>query len=244
MSLHDIETSFDQMPDNEAFICSYSGGKDSAIALSMACDRGTCVGLLHWTDEGCEETVFHVQDLSIINKQAECMGLPLYNIHFVPWKNRIALLDFYKMMSQQGVRSVIFGDIFLPDSVKFQSILCTIAGLTPRYPLWKRSYDDLITEMETRKVEAIITRVNTSYLDRRYLGRTFDRDVYNSFCAMSIDPFGEHGEYHTTVVNADIFKETMSYTIDRNERAQERILLKLSSHQLENNIYRLINPKC
>ena len=33
--------------------------------------------------------------------------------------------------------------------------------------------------------------------------------MFDSFCKMGIDPFGEKGEFHTTVIDADIFKVSL-----------------------------------
>ena len=52
---------------------------------------------------------------------------------------------------------------------------------------------------------------------------------------MGIDPFGEKGEFHTTVIDADIFKVSLlDKLIDEDARIQ------VSAHELKDNIYRLL----
>ena len=42
--------SFLDMPLGEPFICSFSGGKDSVLALSLASEKGNAKGLIHWSN--------------------------------------------------------------------------------------------------------------------------------------------------------------------------------------------------
>lgn len=228
--------SFESMPDGEPFICSFSGGKDSVIALSMASQKGEARGLINWFDRKQKKSVFHNQDLRLIQIQAECVKLPLYTTEFTPWSHRVDLINVYKKFAEQGIKSIIFGDIFLADSAKLQSILCKKAGLIPRFPLWEKDMNQLLGEMQRRKIRTIISRVNTAYLGEEWLGKEYDKDLYDLFNEMGIDPFGERGEFHTTVIDADIFKEPLS------ERLKEEYGAKidLSFHELKDNIYRLL----
>lgn len=234
-----IELSFAEMPKDEPFICSFSGGKDSSIALSMALERGTAKGLIHWYDKEKNSSIFHSQDFSVISCQAYRIGLSLNITYYTPWKHRLELLRAYQKIASEGVKSIIFGDINLCDSVKFQNIICEKAGLVPRYPLWGKDYDWLFAEMKKRRIKPVITRVNTSMLGERFLGKTFDSDIYKQLKELDVDPFGEKGEYHTTVVDADFYTQPLEYTLGK-ECLDNEICLTLSSHYHENSIYRLL----
>lgn len=226
-----IKNSFTDMPKGEPFICSFSGGKDSALALSMACEIGIAKGIVHWSNNEENLSIFHCQGLSIINEQARCMEIPLTIVHNTPWENtRLKLLNMYKDFRKQGINSIIFGDILNENSLKYQVALCRAAGLIPRYPIWNKSHSELMVELENRKIKTIITRINTDLLDAKWLGKIFDRDVYGAFCELDIDPFGENGEFHTTVVNADIFKEEMRYCLDDSAMIDGQIVIHLSTH--------------
>ena len=58
-----FKESFENMPEGEPFICSFSGGKDSVIALSMAAEKGEARGLLNWFDEEQNKSVFQILTL-------------------------------------------------------------------------------------------------------------------------------------------------------------------------------------
>lgn len=232
----DIENSFNNMPDGEPFICSFSGGKDSMIALSRACERGEARGIIHWFDDERNESVFHHQNIEIMKIQAECMNMPLIVSRFTPWKHRLELIHQYEDLVKQGIRSIIFGDIYLEDSAKMQYVLCKKVGLIPRFPLWGCDCNDLFMELETRKIRTMISRVNTAYLDECWLGKEYDRRVFEEFEKLGIDPFGEKGEFHTTVVDADIFQ------ISLEEKMLEScgVEISYSKHELKDNIYYLL----
>jgi diphthine-ammonia ligase len=237
----EIENSFINMPKGEPFICSFSGGKDSMIALSMACEKGELRGLIHWVDDDSKESAFHFQDLSIIKEQAKCMDIPLTITYDLPWRNRLELLKTYQKFAQQGIKSIVFGDIYVEDSVKLQSILCKKAGLIPRYPIWGKSHSQLIEEICNRRIKPIITRINTSMLSKEWLGKTFDKNVYDALCSLGINPFGENGEFHTTVVEANIFKKDMAYSLIMNETRDNCVNINMTTHNRPHKVFKLID---
>ncbi len=240
MILFDMETSFEKMPDGEPFICSFSGGKDSTIALSMACERGECKGIIHWFDEEKNKSVFHAQDQEIIESQSKCMELPLIISNYTPWSHRLELIEEYKELARQGVKSIIFGDIYIEDSVKLQQIICKKAGIVPRFPLWKKNYEFLFCEFQKRNIKTIISRVNICFLDDKWLGKEYNQETFEQFEKLGIDQFGEKGEFHTTVVDADIFKKPLSYRLSDVSKDGNDVKIGLSSHELQDNVYQLL----
>lgn len=228
--------SFSSMAPNEPFVCSFSGGKDSVLALAIAMERGSARGLIHWTNKITGTSTFHEQSMNIVKLQAMSLKLPLTITSYTPREHRLELLKLYKKFAARGIRSIVFGDIYLEDSVKLQSILCQKAGLVPRYPLWNKSYDDLMREVLHRKIKSIISRINISKLDSKWLGSFFDLTTYQEFLKLPIDPFGERGEFHTTVVDAEIFQQALDYTINCTGGCE----IDLSVHDLTDNIFRLI----
>lgn len=120
----DPSHSFLDMPLGEPFICSFSGGKDSVLALSLASEKGNAKGLIHWSNKLTSTSTFHEQSISIVKQQALNLDLPLTITSFSPKEHRLELLKIYEDFASQGIKSIVFGDIYLMDSVKLQSILC------------------------------------------------------------------------------------------------------------------------
>lgn len=72
------------IPKDKPFICLFSGGKDCALALSMACQKATPVALITCIDQ--EESLFHAHDKKLVELQSKAMNIPVmyYNNH---WKD-------------------------------------------------------------------------------------------------------------------------------------------------------------
>lgn len=197
----------------EPFICMFSGGKDCGLALSMALQNGTPAALLHFMNDQNEESMFHKQKTNIIEAQSMALNIPVIFQKYKWWVRWDKISKLYMDFRKQGVKYVVFGDLHIGKASRFQIQLCKSAGLIPCFPLYFLSYDILITEIEKRKIESIITIIDHPSIESKWLGKYFDRKAYDYFSKIDIDPFGEHGEYHTTLINADCFNRLIKYEI-------------------------------
>ena len=118
----------------------------------------------------------------------------------------------------------------MESSARLEAALSIGAGLNIKLPLWKRNYDKVICEYEERKIQSIITYIaKSSNIDiSEWLGKEYNREAYNYFKKLGIDPFGEYGEFHTTVVNADFFVHGLEYSLGDIEEVEEgyRVIIK------------------
>lgn len=120
------------VPKGEPFICMFSSGKDSVLALSKACEYGGIpVGLIYCDSEEdvLSEYVFHWQSIQNVNLQAEVMGIPIehHDGLWYKWDKTIK-------KSSYNVNYIVFGDLNLMDNLKIQSIICEKNGLIPCFP--------------------------------------------------------------------------------------------------------------
>jgi len=215
-----------KMPIGEPFICMFSGGKDSGLALSMTINKGKPIALVHYIDENSKESIFHKQKCEIIEAQATALNLPVvyqYNKWWVKWNKIVKMYMEYK---KQGVKYVVFGDLVSEDNAKTQVTLCQSAGLIPCMPLWLLPYEILLDEIKERNIKSIITIINDPLIESKWLGKVFDRQAYECFKELGIDPFGENGEFHTTLVDADCFKSPLNYKIIANDSKKIVITVK------------------
>lgn len=201
-----------ELPKGSPFVFMYSGGKDTGLALSIAIEQGIPFELIHCIDKENEESLFHEQKKEVMNAQALQLGIPIKYVSYkwwVRWDKMVKLFMDYKKL---GVKYVVYGDLNSEGNVDVQIKLCKSAGLLPCFPLLFIPYEKLIDEIEKRKIKSIITTINHGSIKSKWLGKAFDKSVYETFCNFDIDPFGEGGEYHTTLVDADCFKESLQYT--------------------------------
>ena len=201
------------LPENECFVCMFSGGKDSALALALAIKTGNLHELLHCTDMDTQQSVWHLQSLEVVKNQAEAISSRLKIITYSAWEGRTKLVKLYQHYVTQGVKSIVFGDLYEEKQAKLQVALCLSAGLIPRMPLWRRPFEELLNLLEVHQICSIITCLESEKIDSKWLGKKFDRSMYEYFRKLGIDPFGEQGEFHTTLVNADYFKKPLLYKI-------------------------------
>ena len=200
------------VPYGERFICLFSSGKDSALALSIACmGGGIPVSLIYCDSEEdiLNDYVFHWQSLRNVRLQSKMMGIPLEH-HEGLWYRWPEVAK--KFCS--SVRYVVFGDLHLEGNLRIQRRLCEKLGMIPCFPLWNVQYDTLMEELERHNITTIITAIDpASQLQASWLGKEFNRTAYDHFRHLPIDSFGENGEYHTFVVNCNLFKRQLQYRL-------------------------------
>ena len=124
---------------------------------------------------------------------------------------RKALLDFKK----KGVEGLVTGDVFdvALHEEGWLDRICHEVGLTPVRPLWHLDTKQILTEFINEGFKAIIVRVKNEVLGLEWLGReinqTFFKDLLN---IKTIDPCGEHGEFHSFVTDGPLFKNRIEIT--------------------------------
>ena len=99
---------------NSPFFCSWSGGKDSCLALYNAiCQGGKPRFLLTMLVEDGKRSRAHGLPVTVLEKQDSAMGIPL-RVRSTSWDDYeqtfiSALMEFKK----DGVQAGVFGDIDL-----------------------------------------------------------------------------------------------------------------------------------
>lgn len=105
----------------ETVILSWSGGKDSAMAFrELSRDpRYKIKSLLTTTTEGYGCVSMHGVRISLLDRQAEALGLPLVKVSIPQASSNkqyeSAMWEALVRERSDGVAAVAFGDIFLED---------------------------------------------------------------------------------------------------------------------------------
>lgn len=212
------------LPQHAPFVCLFSGGKDCNLALSLAMRSGSATALIHCVfdndHKGYADYLNEKGQCEVVEKQASVLGLPI-TYHMGHWTNWSRLVKIYIKYRENGVKYVVFGDLKNAENVAFQAKLCKSAGLIPFFPLFNKPYDWVMNQIEEKNINAIISVVRSGKIPfNKYLGRIFDRSVYNEFKSLGIDPMGENGEFHTTVLFSDRYKRKLEYMITEKDERQ------------------------
>ena len=189
----------------------WSGGKDSALALSELQQRAewNVVGLLTTVTEGDDRISMHGVRRELLHRQAEALGLPLTEVAIARGANNAEyearMGNTFSHFRDRGVSTVAFGDIFLEDLKQYREAQLARLGMVCQFPLWGRDTRELIDSFLTRGFRAMTAVVDPRALDRRFVGREIDTAFVNELPA-NVDPCGENGEYHSFVFDGPNFR--------------------------------------
>ena len=195
---------------NTRFFSSWSGGKDSCLALHRACKDGAeAVCLLTMISEDGIRSRSHGLRREVLEAQAAAIGIPML-MRCAAWDEyESVFIEALRKIHTQGVNIGVFGDIDFPPHLEWEEKVCAKTGMTACLPLWGSSREKLIDEFLSLGYKALIVTVDEKKLDRKFLGRMISRELIGEFRKMGIDPCGENGEYHTLVVDGPVFSSPL-----------------------------------
>ena len=191
---------------------SWSGGKDSYLALRRSLPAFDVVALVTMFAEDGARSRSHGLRSGVLRAQADRLGLPLvagrgswagYEAGY-----RQALAEAKAL----GITHVVVGDIMYESNRAFPERVCAAEGLVAVEPLWNEPTDALFREFVATGADARIVTVRDGVLDRSWLGRRLTLPLLDDIAAAGIDPCGEHGEYHTLVLDGPGFSSPLGVT--------------------------------
>lgn len=197
--------------DGKNFVASYSGGKDSSLALYYAMQHAKPVALMVMLEEQGLRSRSHAMPLEIIDAQAAAIGLPILK-GSATWSNYEAIfLDLLAQARQLNAETLLTGDIDLIAHAEWNQSVCERSNLKLCMPLWQKPRLEIVHELITLGFECMIVTVNLNLgMTVADLGRILTLDYVEELLSRKIDPCGEAGEFHTTVINAPVFKTPLS----------------------------------
>jgi uncharacterized protein (TIGR00290 family) len=194
---------------------SWSGGKDSALALQALRAGGEpVVALLTSVTREYDRVSIHGVRRTLLDAQAAALGLPLIEVALAPASSdaayRRAFLDALGVLAERHpeVRHIAFGDLYLRDVRNYRDRLLAETPFGGMYPLWERPTRALAESFIADGFRATLVCVDETQLDPRFAGRAFDDRLLSELPA-SVDPCGENGEFHTFVHAGPIFEHPL-----------------------------------
>ena len=204
------------MSTPERVLFTWSGGKDSAMALYEleTADGYEITALLTTVTEDYDRISMHGVRATLLEQQAQSLRLPLEKVYLTrnssneEYEERMR--DKLMQYRDQGVFSVVFGDIFLEDLRKYREDNLAKIGMRGVFPIWKRDANELAHTFIGLGFKAVITCVDSNVLDRGFVGRVFDEQFLSELPG-TVDPCGENGELHSFVYDGPIFRERIAH---------------------------------
>jgi uncharacterized protein (TIGR00290 family) len=199
---------------------SWSGGKDSALALHALSQHPAIevVGLVTSVTRGYDRISIHGVRRKLLQLQVQRLGLPLVEIPLQPnCTNEEYEAAFHAALRAidrdwPEVTQIAFGDLFLEDVRAYREQLLEGTGFTPLFPLWGLDTTALARRFIADGFVARLICVDTTQLDGRFAGRVFDETLLADL-PVAVDPCGERGEFHTFVSGGPSFPDSIPYQV-------------------------------
>ena len=192
-------------------VVSWSGGKDSALALhALLMDPSVEVrGLLTTVTDEYERISMHGVRSALLVEQASSLGLKLYTSRIPAGcsndRYESAMSAALANLRDDGVQAIAFGDLFLADVRAYRERLVGAAGLRTMFPLWGRTTRILARQFIDAGFRAVLACVDPRQVDVSHCGSDYDRSLLERLPATA-DPCGENGEFHTFVCDGPMFQ--------------------------------------
>jgi uncharacterized protein (TIGR00290 family) len=203
-------------------IVHWSGGKDCCTALHKVVEQGHEVSHLV-TYVYMEPYIFH--SILIAELQAKALGIPHIKVRVEGDRFEGIVGELTRLKKEESIEGIVTGDIDNVHHKRTWDYACKKLGMKLVMPLWDRRFFSLLPGDRHRKriidielsvgFKALISCVDLNYLGKEWLGREFNRkcvedlNPYIGPWGKGIDATGEPGEYHSTVLDAPLFRQAI-----------------------------------
>jgi len=200
----------------EPIVMSYSGGKDSSMALYRLFNdpRWEVQRLLTTANATYQRSSMHGVRTELCRQQAESIGLPLDVVWLTPTDGRdgyqrkmTTVLDNYKA---SGLNHIAFGDLYLEDVRQYREAMNQTVGVGSLFPVWGIPTQEFAEMLLRLGFKAIVVCVDTTQLNASFCGREFDEAFLHDLPA-GIDWCAEQGEFHTFCYDGPIFAKPIAF---------------------------------
>lgn len=197
--------------------CSWSGGKDSALALHLLMQNPQyqVEKLVTNITKSSQRVTMHGVHLQLITQQALAMALPLQTV-LLPFEPGTTAYEkatnaALSQLANEGYTHGVFGDIFLEDLREYRVKQLARFGMEAVFPLWQMDSNMVVQTLVQNGFKTITVCVDGLKLDKSFLGRVIDENFINTLPA-GVDPCGENGEYHTFVFDGPLYKQPVAFS--------------------------------
>lgn len=210
------------------FIASYSGGKDSTLAVYRAISQGMePIQLITTYNLDKDRSWFHGIPQPLLDKISKELNIPIFLIKTTGEEYAQNFEKKLKEAKAAGAEVCVFGDIDLEEHLKWCTDRCIAAGIEAYFPLWQESRKKLVYEFIDAGFKTIITVVDTKRMDEKFLGQILTRELADEIEKCGADICGENGEYHTFAFDGPLFLSKVSYKTEEKVHSDNYAILPI-----------------
>ena len=206
----------DRSADSDRLALSWSGGKDSALALwTLRRDGREPEALITTVTETYDRISMHGVRRELLAHQAHALGIALVEVMIPPacsneiYEQRIERA--FATPELAGTDAVAYGDLFLEDVRAYRETRLAATGKRGLFPIWGLDTTKLAYDFIDAGFEATLICVDPTKLDPLFAGRAIDKQLLADL-PTGVDLCGENGEFHTFVHAGPIFDTTIACT--------------------------------
>ena len=153
---------------------------------------------------------------ALLKRQVESLGLPLEPVYLsVNASNQEYEAEMQKLLvnyKEQGVRSVVFDDIFLEETRAYREKKLELVAMQGVFPLWGENTTALARRFIALGFKAVLCCIDPKRLDPSFAGRQIDERLLADL-PPGVDPCGENGEFHSFVYDGPIFHGNLHHRV-------------------------------
>ena len=173
-----------------------------------------------------EPYIFH--SIRVAELQAEALGIPHLKVKVEGDRFDAIVGELTRLKKEEDIEGIVTGDIDNVHHKRTWDYACKKLGTKLLMPLWDRPFFSLLPGDRYRKrvldmelsvgMKPILSCIDLNYLGEEWFGREFDRKCVEDMKPLigpwgkGIDATGEPGEYHSTVLDAPLFKQSIDIT--------------------------------
>ncbi len=212
----------------ERVLMSWSGGKDSSLALYEVLreDKYEVAALLTTLSETYRRISHHGVREELLDEQSRSLGLPLEKM-FLPESpsNTVYEAQMREVLTRykaRGVGAVVFGDIFLEDLRRWREEKLALVDMKGIFPLWGENTAALVRRFIKLGFKAKLVCIDPDKLEVDFAGCEIDDEMLTRL-PPDVDPCGENGEYHSFVYDGPIFSFCVEHELAQVEKHDRNI---------------------
>jgi uncharacterized protein (TIGR00290 family) len=155
---------------------------------------------------------------SLIEAQANSIGIPLLKVYVYETNNaeyEKQMGDVLQKANNEGINTVIFGDIFLEDLRTYRENKMQAVGMQCVFPIWNMNTSFLVNDFVAKGFKTVTCCINDGYLDQKWCGMLIDNQFIKNL-PTTVDPCGENGEFHTFCYDGPIYKTPINISLSAN----------------------------
>ncbi|HEX4520268.1 MAG TPA: hypothetical protein VH063_11875 [Gaiellaceae bacterium] len=205
----------------------WSGGKDSALALStlLAQDDVLVDRLVTTTHPERRASTVHGLPVELLEAQARSIGIGLQTIP-LPGAGLDGYIEVMRAaaihMRREGIDAFAFGDLTCSDVRRHKEEQFGPLGIAVLEPLWGMTSRECIERFLQSGIRAVTVVVDASVLEKDDVGAQLDRQFIDRLPA-GTDPCGEFGEYHSFAYDGPLFHWPIEFSQSAPRRLEREI---------------------